>query len=75
MHYFDVDKTAKGVYPVYVLNNVDSAFKAYHIVPVVFITNKTLKDNIDLDRLSEQIVGLVDEISMHHFGRKFKTII
>lgn len=74
MHYFDVDKTAKGVYPAYVLNNVDSAFKSYDIVPVIFITNKTLKDNIDLNRLSEQIAGLVDEISMHHFGRKFQTI-
>ncbi|GAA0890653.1 hypothetical protein GCM10009122_03320 [Fulvivirga kasyanovii] len=74
MHYFDVDRTDKGVYPVYVLNKVDSAFKAYDIVPVVFITNRSFKGHIDLDRLSEQIVGLVDEISLHHFGRKLKTI-
>ena len=73
MHYIDVDKTDKGVYPVYVLNQVDSAFRQYDIVPVIFITNRSLK-GLNIERLSDQIISLVDEISLHHFGKKHKTI-
>ncbi|MBL6448584.1 hypothetical protein JMN32_19895 [Fulvivirga sp. 29W222] len=75
MHYFDVDKTEKGVYPVYVLNDVDSAFKAYNIVPVVFVTNRSLQqEGIHIEQLSDQILSLVNEIGLHHFGSEHKTI-
>ncbi len=80
LHYFDVDAVKeasysdKGLYPVYVLNEVDEAFKKYNIIPVVFITNRTLQKEKDMLLLSDRIRKLIDEISLHHFGQKHHEI-
>ncbi len=80
LHYFDVDAVKeasyfdKGLYPVYVLQKVDEAFKKYNIIPVVFITNKTLQKEKDMLRLKDRIRKLIDEISLHHFNKRHQTI-
>ncbi|MCW3787817.1 hypothetical protein [Plebeiibacterium sediminum] len=74
MHYFDVDQLntlnhwEDGIYPVYPLTYVDEVYKSCDIVPVVFIVNKVLKDT-DAKKLAKKIQKLVDEISLHHFGK------
>ncbi len=75
LHFFDVDVLKKstinddGLYPEYVLTEVDSVFKKYYIIPVIFITNKTLKQETDLENLSERISKLINSISEYHFNK------
>ncbi|MBL3656265.1 hypothetical protein [Fulvivirga sediminis] len=79
LHYFDVDDVAEqfgqddGLYPVYVLRQVDSAYLRYDIIPVVFITNEAIKKS-DVSTLADRIHKLTDEISNHHFGKRLEHI-
>ncbi len=79
MHYFDVDQVNTlhhwddGIYPVYPLTHVDEVYKSSEIVPVVFIVNKVLID-ADIKKLAQKIKKLVDEISLHQFGKKINSL-
>ncbi|UII27341.1 hypothetical protein LVD15_02620 [Fulvivirga maritima] len=79
LHYFDVDdvanpsRTNDGLYPVYVLREVDSAYKNYDIIPVVFITNEAIKKS-DVVALADRIHKLTDQISEHHFSKRLEHI-
>ncbi len=85
LHYFDVDfvkgesSSNQGLFPKYVLKEVDSAYKNFQIIPVVFMTNESLKESslnrgVDLLALSIQIRELIDQISLHHFHQKHTEI-
>ncbi len=69
MHYFDVDLDEREgkVYPEFVLKEVDRAYQNHRIVPVVFLTERALKNSESVGRLSERIRELVNEIHRHHF--------
>ena len=79
MHYFDVDQVNTlqrwddGIYPVYPLTYVDEVYKSCGIVPVVFIVNNILKD-ADIKKLAQKIKKLVDEISLHQFGKRINSL-
>ncbi|UII23374.1 hypothetical protein [Fulvivirga ligni] len=74
LHYFDVDDVKDpsyqndGLYPVYVLRQVDSAYRDYNIIPVIFIANEALK-KASIDQLADRIHALTDQISGYHFGK------
>lgn len=74
VHYFDVnlEKTPgrlQEVYPMYVLTDVDSAYRKYTIVPVIYIVNDVLKD-ANIETLAKNITKLVSQISQHQFQVK-----
>lgn len=76
LHFFDVDVIIKkinlnddGLYPEYVLTEVDNTFKNYNIIPVIFISNKALKQEPDPKSLSERISELINSISEYHFNK------
>lgn len=81
MHYFDVDNLNAptyyddGVYPTYVLKNVDPAYQNFDIVPVVYITNSVLQtDGLVVADLADKITGIVQQISEKHFSKTFTRI-
>jgi len=80
LHYFDVTPKKKrsywddGIYPDYVLKEVDPLYKDYDIVPVVFIANDILKDEPNIEKLTSKIAGLIDQISQHHFNTTHSEI-
>ncbi|GAF05424.1 hypothetical protein [Saccharicrinis fermentans] len=73
MHYFDVEMYNNNVRPTYVLSKVDTLYKSYTIVPVVFITNKAIQE-ANVNTLSSRISQLIDQISQHHFNKTIKNI-
>ncbi len=73
MHYFDVEIHNNKVRPVYVLSKIDNIYKNYTIIPVVFITNKAIKE-ANINSLSDKISELIDQISQHHFSKTLKDI-
>lgn len=79
LHYFDIDVVnddfeTDGLYPVYVLKEVDKAYKAYEIIPTVFITNKTFQQELNIENLAQRTSKLIHEISMHHFEKELLEI-
>ncbi len=79
LRYFDVDvfeeeSRNRGIYPVYVLREVDSSYRNYEIIPTVFITNRTLTRGLSTWELSRNIRRLIEEISQHHFRKSPKEI-
>lgn len=75
IHYFDIVNQLKNEdesepYPTYVINEIDSCFSDYEIVPVVFIAN-SVSNKIDLHK---KISNLVNQISMSHFKKKFSKL-
>lgn len=81
MHYFDVDQVAtpnefdNGVYPTYVIKDIDSNYRNYEIVPVVYITNQVFKsEQLDIINLADQITDLVHQISLKYFNKEITTI-
>lgn len=78
LHYFDVDvvkgqRIEENIFPEYVVREVDDEFKDMEIVPVVFISNRTL-EQFSTEKLPTQISKLIDQISIHHFDRKMDEI-
>ena len=69
LHYFDVDFEEYRYEPKYVLTQVDDWYKNQNIVPVVYITNHTLKNIYSPEDLGRKIKDLVNEISTHHFSK------
>ncbi|BDD08047.1 hypothetical protein FUAX_04790 [Fulvitalea axinellae] len=72
LRYFDVDQSdpkAWDAYPEYVLRKVDKAYKGMNVVPVVYITNRTLKNCDDTEYLAKKIGRLTNQISQRHFGK------
>ena len=80
LHYFDLnlvdenDSQNDGIYPVYLLREVDKAYHDFDIVPVVYITNQVFKDEIDIQGLAERTTLLINEISKKQFQKKLTTI-
>ncbi len=76
LHYFDVDVNKRGeVFPKYVIDGIDEQFFYFgRITPVVFITNRAIKNVGDIDTLAEKIHKLTDQISYYYFYDKFKKI-
>ncbi len=80
MHYFDVDivqtnQTDNGqIFPVYLLKEVDVAYKAMEVVPVVYIANRIWANKPSIHDLSKKIIKLTNQISQQHFGLKHSTI-
>ncbi len=78
MHFFDVDiveeNTKAKAYPKYVLTHLDEPYKHFEIIPVIFITNRTLKKDIDIEELSTRIKFLIIEMGNKQFGREFTEI-
>lgn len=72
MHYFDVDvpkrqEKGEGVYPEFVIREVDEQYLDQEVVPVVFITERAIEKSDDIGRLKERIQDLVEQIHRHHF--------
>lgn len=81
VHYFDVELIydsyydEKEVYPNYVVKEINKAYQAYDIVPVIYITNEVLQfQQLEINRLAERIIYLTHQISESHFGKKINTI-
>jgi len=75
MHYFDIKKIPpNNINPVYILKEVDSSFNNFNIIPVVFISNSIFSEENNVERLSKKIDRLITDISIHNFGKEFKTI-
>lgn len=74
LHYFDVVPGSNEGNPAYILTEVDDWYKDKEIVPVVFITNKLLGRTYRLEQLAKGVSSMVNEMSLHHFGRKIKTL-
>jgi len=73
MHYFDVEavkeQTTKndGIYPLYVVKDIDKAFKKFNVIPTIYITTKAIKQTRDIGRLARKIDGLIREIHSDYF--------
>ena len=81
IHYFDVDQVNNptyndnGIYPIYVIKEIDSNFVDYNIVPVVYITNQVFKaENLDITNLTGRIKDLIHQISLKHFKKEIHSI-
>jgi len=75
VHYFDIESGNEGILPNFVISIVDGEFYNFgQIVPVVFITNKTIKDIDNIKWLAEKIKKLINQISQYHFGTEIKNI-
>jgi hypothetical protein len=81
MHYFDIEKVQKpekdndGIFPTYVLKNIEKSYLEYDIVPVVYISNAVFKtENLNVLDLSKRIQKLIHQISIKHFNKKNKEI-
>ena len=76
LHYFDVDVNKREeVFPKYVVDGIDEQFVYFgRITPVVFITNRAIKNVRNIDTLAEKIHKLTDQISDYHFHKKIGKI-
>ncbi len=81
LHYFDIEVVKEpnynsdGIFPTYVLKEVDEAYKGFEIVPVIYISNRVLlSEKLGIRNLSEKITKLVHQISEQHFGKAIKKI-
>jgi hypothetical protein len=81
MHYFDVDQTKSpthndnGIYPTYVLKDIDEDYADYNIIPVIYITNQVFKSkDLNIIELVNQIKKLINQISQKHFKKELKQI-
>ncbi|WP_324028217.1 hypothetical protein QSV08_09880 [Maribacter sp. BPC-D8] len=80
LHYFDLnlvdenDLQNDGIYPNYLLRQVDKAYHDFDIVPVVYITNQVFKDKIDIQGLAERTTKLINQISEKQFQKEISTI-
>ncbi len=80
VHYFDLKLLNKndwkndGIYPVYLLRDVDKAYLDFEIIPVVYITNQVFKNKIDIDGLAQRTAKLINQISEKQFKKKITTI-
>jgi len=80
VHYFDLKLLNKndwkndGIYPVYLLRDVDKAYLDFEIIPVVYITNQVFKNKIDIDGLAQRTAKLINQISEKQFKKEITTI-
>lgn len=81
LRYFDIDKIETeqwgddGIYPTYVIKSVAEKFKAFDIIPVVYITNQVFQSgDLDIEKLSNRIVQLINQISLKHFSKRLNTV-
>ena len=81
VHFFDIEKTREadwrndGVFPTYVLKNIDATYKDYNIVPVVYITNEVFYEKeFNIEKFANRISKLIDQITDKHLGKKVNTI-
>jgi len=80
IHYFDLKLLNKndwkndGIYPVYLLREVDKAYQKFEIIPVVYITNRVFKNKIDIEGLAQRTAKLIHQISEKQFQKKLTTI-
>ncbi len=80
VHYFDLnlvgekDSENDGIYPVYLLREVDEAYQDFDIVPVVYITNQVFRNAINIKGLVARTTKLIHQISEKQFNKKLTTI-
>ncbi len=80
LHYFDIKLVNKkggsndGIYPVYLLKEVDKAYTDFTIIPVIYIENQIFKQQIDTKGLVERTHKLIHQISNKHFGKEITNI-
>jgi len=76
LHYFDVkmEYSEDAAVPTYVLINVYEPLINFNIIPVIFITNKTIKKVWSINDLSEKILKLIDQITYYQFDKQIKEI-
>ncbi|MDM8160874.1 hypothetical protein QUH73_13705 [Labilibaculum sp. K2S] len=81
LHYFDIISEHEpnwyddGIVPTYVLKSVAKEYKEFEIVPVVYITNRVFQvSNLEIQKLSNRIRDLVNQISLKHFNKKIAQI-
>ncbi|PKQ61243.1 hypothetical protein BZG02_16555 [Labilibaculum filiforme] len=81
LHYFDIVSEHEanwyddGIFPTYVLKEVDPAYQNFEIVPVVYITNQVFQvSNLEVQKLSNRIKDLVHQISQKHFKKDISQI-
>ena len=81
MHYFDIEPVKNqtyyddGIYPTYVIKDIDPSYSDFEIVPVIYITNQVFKtENIDIEKLVNQIKGLIHQISLKYFEKEITSI-
>jgi hypothetical protein len=65
VRFFDVDWQSGRPQPLSIINIQDTLPEAYDIVPVVFITNRTLlnSDEADVSRLAERLLKKLDKLT------------
>ena len=78
LRYFDIDLVRENdieiPFPVYSLREVDEGFKKFDIIPTIYITNRTFQSNVNTEILSKKVALLIDQISEHHFKKKFTHV-
>jgi len=81
MHYFDVESVNNptynddGIYPTYVIKDIDPAYSDFEIVPVVYMTNQVFKtEDLDIKTLVTKVKDLIHQISLKYFNKKTKSI-
>jgi len=80
LHYFDLkllnknDSKNDGIYPVYLLRDVDKAYQDFEIIPVVYITNQVFKNKIDIEGLVKRTSKLIHQINEKQFQKQFTKI-
>lgn len=80
LHYFDLKLLNKndwkndGIYPVYLLREVDKVYRDFEIIPVIYITNQVFKNKIDIEGLVNRTTKLIHQISEKQFQKKITTI-
>ena len=80
IHYFDLKLLNKndwkndGIYPVYLLRDVDKTYRDFEIIPVVYITNHVFKNKIDIEGLVQRTTKLINQISEKQFQKTISKI-
>lgn len=80
MHVMDVDfiesrsTYGDGIFPVFKIQKIDSAYKKYNIIPVVFITNRVFNQDFTIERLAAKITNLTQKIFEYHSLGTFSEI-
>ena len=81
LHYFDIENMNTssyyddGIYPNYVIKNIDDEYKDFEIIPTIYLTNSVLQnENLDIEELVKKIAKLTNQISVDHFKTNFTKI-
>jgi hypothetical protein len=68
VRFFDIDLNDNNhAYPLSVVKEMDSILKGVDVIPVVYITNNTFKNDSTTKGLSKKVSKLINDMYNHHF--------